>query len=357
MITQKGWNQNLMMSSYKKEATYAAAVTVNATNFTSITGHADYDPDWADVVENDKDTVSGAEFGTDLDIISQGLKFTISQPRAKPNFLIGAMAGALGDITSSQDTGYTAYQQKIVPVTVGATLPSFNVIGKKAGLQYLHKGCKVNSVNIVCEEGKPVSSEIEIIGSGDRTTNADAFVAEPTESWMLMKNGYIWVETGASISIDAADTQGSENISSGTPRDLKVQVQRLSWSFNNNLEGQPGFGNENGGVFQDMDYGMRTQELSLTLLYDDETDITNYLATTAFALELEVKGALIAVGGTMYYGFTLQIPRFKLMKAPLPKGGVGDRVTQEFECDIQDDGVNDAVIFYGYNAQEDYLIA
>ena len=357
MITQKGWNQNLMLSSYKKEATYAASVTVNATNFTSIKGHSDYDPDWADTVENDKDTVSGAEFGTDLDIISQGLNFTIAQPRAKPNFLIGAVAGALGSITSSQDTGYTAYEHKIVPVTVGTTLPSFNTIGKKAGLQYLHKGCKVNSVSITAEEGRPVSAEIEIIGSGDRTTNADAFVAEPSESWMLMKNGYLWIETGANISIAATNTQGAEDISSSTPRDMKVQVQSLTWKFMNNLEGQPGFGAENNGVFQDLDYNQRTQELSLTLLYDDETDITNYLATTAFALELEVKGALIQAGGTMYYGFTLQIPRFKLMKAPLPKGGVADRVTQEFECDIQDDGVNDAVIFYGYNAQDAYLAA
>ena len=357
MITKKGWDQSLMMSSYKKEATYAAAVTVNATNYCGINGHSDYDPDWSDTVENDKDTVSGQEFGTDLDIISQGLQFTLSQPRAKPNVLIGAVAGALGSITSSQDTGYTAYEHKIVPVTVGTTLPSFNVIGKKGALQYLHKGCKVNSVAITAEEGRPVTSEIEIIGSGDRTTNADAFIDAPSESWMLMKNGYVFLETGANISISPTNTQGSEDISSSTPRDLKVQVQSMNWKFMNNLEGQHGFGAENSGVFQDLDYGTRTQELGLTLKYSDETDITNYLNKTEFALELEVKGALIQAGGTMYYGFSLIIPRFKLMKAPLPKGAVGDIVTQEFECDIQDDGVNDAVIFYGYNAQSAYLAA
>lgn len=355
MNTLKGWNQKLMASFYKKEASYDAAVTVNATNFTGIKGHSDYDPDWADDVQTDKDTVSGTEHGTDLDIISQGFRCSIAQPRAKPDFLIGAMGAALGSLTATQDGGLTAYRQKIIPVTVGTALPSFNLIGLKGGLQYLHKGCKANSVALSMEEGKPVSCTLDIIGSGSRAVNADSFIAPPSESWLLMKNGYIWLEQDANISIGATNTQGSEDISSATPDDLKVRVKKVDFKWNNNLVGQPGYGAGNNGCFQDLDYGRRAPELSLTLRHQDATDLGYYTDKTILALEVEVKGALIAGGGAMYFGFNLVIPRFKLTKAPLPKGGVSDELTGDYACDVQDDGTNPAVIFNGYNTKDAYF--
>ena len=357
MSTKKGWDQKLMMSLFKKAASYGAAITINATNFCSITGHSDYDPEWGDTVETDLDTVSGAEHSTTLDILTQGFKFSISQPRAKPNFVVGMMAGALGSITATQDGAYTAYRQKIVPVTVGTPLPDFNIVGKKGGLQYLHKGCMVNSVGLTGEEGKPTSCEAEIIGAGDRVADATGFVAEPSESWMLQKNGYIWLETSTAKSIDAAATQGLENISSGTPRDLKAVIKKVSYKHNNNLEGEFGYGAENAGVFQGMDYGRRTDELSLDLRHVDGTDLNYYLNKTILTLEFEVKGALIAAGGAMFYGYDIIIPRFMLKKAPLPKGGVGDILTLPYECEIQDDGTNPAVIFNGYCAQAAYFAA
>ncbi|HAR46981.1 MAG TPA: hypothetical protein DCS05_12700 [Nitrospiraceae bacterium] len=350
MNTKKGWEQSLMISSKTKEASYGAAVAVIADNFQGIKAFSDYSPEWADVVETDKDTVSGAEHGTDLDIISQGFKVNIAQPRAKPNFVNAMVGAALGSMTPTQDGALVAYKQKIVPVAVGTALPSFNLIGKKGGLQYLHKGCKVNSITLSGEEGKALSCEAEIIGSGHRATNADSFIAEPSESWILMKNGYCWMEDGANISIAAANTQGSEDISSATPEDLKVKIKKFSWKWNNNLEGQPGFGAGNSGVFQDMDYARRTQELTFTLRFEDDAHVAFFEAATALAMEIEVKGALIAGGGAMYYGMALRIPRFKLTKAPLPQGGVGDSLTAEYSCDIQDDGTNPAVIVEVYNA-------
>lgn len=350
MNTKKGWNQALMISSLTKEATYGATVVAGAANFQGIKGHSDYDPDWADDVQTNKDTVSGTEHGTDLEIVSQGFKVTISQPQAKPNFLNAMIGAALGSMTPAQDGALVAYKQKIVPVAEGTALPSFNLVGTKGALKYLHKGCKVNSFTLSGEENKPASLEAEIIGSGYRATNADDFITEPTESWILMKNGYAWMEDGANISIAAANTQGSEDISSDTPEDLKVAIKKFTFKWNNNLEGQPGFGAANSGCFQDLDYGRRSAELSFTLRYNDASHIAFFEAATALALEIEVAGAVIAGGGTYKYGFALRVPRFKLKKAPLPKGGVGDSLTAEYECDIQDDGTNSAIIIEVYNA-------
>lgn len=354
---KKGWNQKLMLSLYKKEASYGAAVTNSASNFSSITGHSNYDPEWNDSVENDKDSVSGTEHGTDQDILSQGFKVQLEQSRSKPNFLIGMVAAALGNIVSTQDGSYTAYKHYITPIAVGSSLPSFNLVGLKGGLQYLHKGCMVNSLSLSAEEGKAVSCSADIIGSGDRAVDANSFVAEPLENWILAKNGYCWLE-GASISIDAANTQGLENISSGTPTDLKSRISKFSWKWNNNIQGFPGFGAGNGGVFQDMDYGRRTTELSFSLRFDTAAELAYYTANTALAIEFEFKGAsLIAAGGTFYPGFSLVVPRFKLKKPPLPKGGVGDILTCDFEGDVEEDGTNPVVKFTGYNAKAAYFAA
>jgi hypothetical protein len=350
----KGWNQKLMMSLYKKETSYGSTVTCNATNFCSITEHSDYNPDWADKVQDNKDVVTGTEHGTDLEILAQGFKLSLTQPRAKPNLVIGAIGAALGNITSTTDGTYTAYRHYIVPVDVGTALPSFNVIGLKGGMQYLHKGCKVNSFTLSGEAEGAVAFEVEIIGAGDRTTNADSFVAEPSESWLQCKNGYIWRESGPNIAIDATNTQGLANISSSTPTDLKARIKKFNFKWNNNLEGI-GFGAGSGGTYSDLDYKRRSAELALTLSFNDASEIAFYEAATALACEIEIKGALIVVGGSMYYGMDLIVSRFKLKKAPLPQGGVNDLLTCEYTCDIEDDGTNPAVKFAGYNAKAAYL--
>lgn len=349
-MTLKGWGQQIMMSVLTKEASYGAAVVVNASNFQGFAGHSDYDPDWADEVETDKDQVSGAEHGTTREVIAQGYKFSIAQPKARPQLVAAMIAGALGSDTPTQDGAFAAYRHKIVPVAAGTALPSFNVIGKKGDLQYLHKGNMVNSFEISGEAGKATSFAAEIMGSGHRAVNADSFIAAASESSILSKNGYIWIETSAAKSVDANATQGLENISSGTPRDLKAIIKKYSLKWNNNLEGQPGFGAGNGGVLQDLDYARRKAELSLDLVHVDETDLNYYLNDTILTLEVEVKGALIAAGGAMYYGYDIIIPRFMLTKAPLPKGGVNDTLSLAYEADIQDDGTLPAIIVNVYNS-------
>jgi hypothetical protein len=356
MITKKGWQQELMMSLYKKEATYDAAVTINASNFCTLKGFSDYDPDWADEVSDDLETVSGSEYATEQEIIKQGFSLTYEEPKARPNTIIGMIAGAFGSLTPTQDGGFTAYKHKGNPVTVGTGLPSFNLIGKKGGIQYLQKGCMVNSVELSGEEAGPVKLSAEIFGSGTRATDATSFVAKVSEPRLYAKDSKLWLEDGASISIDATLTQGLENISSGTPTSLGPRVKSWRWKFMNNLEGQGGFGG--GGVFQDMDYGRRAVELAMTLRFNDTTELDYYLNQTNLALELDCKTTtLVAAGGSFYYGFQLVVPSFKLKKAPMPKGGVGDVLTQDFEIIILDNGTNPISIFEGYSAKAAYFAA
>jgi len=63
------------------------------------------------------------------------------------------------------------------------------------------------------------------VGSGSRAESATAFVPSLTESWLMVKNMSAFLESGAAISIDAALTQGAENISSGVPRDINARLE------------------------------------------------------------------------------------------------------------------------------------
>lgn len=357
MNTVKGHAQNFMISSYKKEGSYNAAVVVNAANFACIRGHSDYNPDWGDEVDTGRDRVDGTEHGSGLDmgIIARHFKTTIVQPMAVPDFVIAAAASGLGGITATQDAALAAWRKVCEPVAVGTALPSFNLIGKKGAHQYLHKGCKTNSFTLSGEGGKVTGGEWEIVGSGHRAVNADSFVTPLTESWMLMKNGYAWLESGADIAITNPPAQGVENISSATPENLKDRLKKFTFKWNNNLEKQPGFGE--GADAVDMDYTRRKAELGITLRYADEADLAFYEAMTALAFEVQIKGALITAGSVMYFGYSLIVPRFKLVKPVLPQGGVNDSLTIDYECDVQNDGVNSPVIFTGWNSKAAYFAA
>lgn len=353
MITKKGWADQLMLSLFLKEAAFDAGVTMSNANACSMVGF-EAETAWEDVVENNKGEKTGTEHGTDQELIEQRVKIAYKEPKAHPNSLIGLAALTLGAITSTQDGAFTAYSHKITPVAAGTALPSIQAEEKAGGVQYAYKGVKGSTLKIAGSEAGIVSVESGLMGSGTRAESGSVFAASITESWLLMRNCKVLMANGADISIDAALTQGAENISAGgSPADFGVRLKSFEWSWDNALEGQAGGGG--GGVYQDIDYGRRKSDLKFSLLFQDNTEMNHYLNQDALAIEFDLKGALIAAGGSMYYGFQLIIPRFKLKAAPLAKAGANDTVTCDFECDVQDDGTNPAVIIEAYNAKAAYL--
>lgn len=352
MITKKGWQQTLMMSLFMKEATYNAGVSMVDANACSMKGF-ELTPEYPDEVANDRDEVSGLEHGSDQEIIEQRVNFTYSEPKAKPNSLIGLAALVLGSITTTKDGENDAYSHKIVPVTVGTALPSISLEHLKGGIQYLYKGIKGNTLTLSGEAGGLVSLEAALTGSGNRGVSSTEFAAAIAESWLKVNQMKIWLESGASISIAEALTQSAQNISSGAGTSLDVRFKSFSFNFNNNLEPQAGAGGA--GVLQDADYGRRSAEYSISLLFGSQTDLDYYLNQTIVAVELDLVGAEIDGEGSKKFGFQLVIPKLRLNTAPLPQGGPGDTLTCDFDMSVFDDGTNPAVILEGYNAVDAYL--
>lgn len=357
MSGKRGHEQFLMMSLFKKAASYNAAVTVNSSNFCGVKGHSDCQVKHADEVKSNEDEVTNTELATEQEIISKGMSLSLTFPRVRPNILIGMMTGALGGTTPTQDGAVTAYKHVGTPVAVGTSLPDFNIITSKAADQYLYKGVMVNSVEISGEEGKPISMTVDLLGSGSRAANADNYIAAIAEARLYMRHLTAWREEGADISIDAAQTQGLENISSGTPLNISPRLKSFKIKYNNNLELEPGSGT---GLdyASGCDYKRRTVDLEFVLRYLDTTERAAYEAQTALAVEFDCKGdSLIAVSGTFYPGFGIVIPKFQLKEDPAPEGGLGDKLLVPYKTTVLDDGTNAWFKFVGYSAQAAYLAA
>lgn len=353
MTNVPGWQRRIALSLYKKEATYNAGVTINSANACEMNQFDSEARDFSDQVEDDSAEITGSEFPTTQEIIHQGFMLPYSEPKAKPNSLAGLGALVLGNITSTQDGALAAYRHKITPIAYGTTLPSI-AAEIKDGTQWSATGIIGKSLKISGKEDGFVSLSAELVGSGTRATSATAFPAKITESWLKTTQMKVWLETDPNVSIDATPVQDAENISSGTPDDLKIRIRGFDFEWDNQPFLNYGYGSI---VLQAADMGVRrSAKLSFSLLYKDDTELNYYLSQDNAVIEFDAKGGLIAAGGAMYYGFNLIVPRFRFKKIGL-KGKAGDFLTQDYECTILNDGTNPEVILYVYTAKAAYLAA
>ncbi|MFH2073971.1 MAG: hypothetical protein ABIJ57_01300 [Pseudomonadota bacterium] len=437
----KGWDAYLMASMFQKEASFAAGKTHTNSTSCSFKGF-DFDPGHADVVTNDKDEVNGKEHGYDQEITAYLNNPSLKFARVRPNDLAAFAALILGSPTASQDAALTAYRHRIVPITDGSALPSISIVHKIGGIQTEYKGAKGNTLKLAGEAGGFLSMDVGMIASGNRASNAAAFAAAITESWMKIDQLKFFLETGANIAIgtgcafdgtpttltfvdgaggadtltDSASgfvadgfkpgmtvvianattpanngsyalvsvaagtltfatgswsvgeigsatltvvgtpTQATEDISSATPDDFSIRGKSFEFGWDNKAEGQPGFGGAT--YLQDVIYGRRSATFRATIQFASDAEIAYFTAQDVCAIELDFKAAgLIAVGGSMYYGAQIVIPRAKIKAYPQPKGGVGDSLSQDFDFEIFEDGTNPAVIFDVFCAQAAYLAA
>lgn len=352
---KKGWDAYLMASVFEKEATYAAGKTHTSGTSCSFKGF-DFDPGHADVVTNDKDEINGKEHGYDQEITAYGNNPALKFARVRPNDLAAFAALVMGAVTPNQDGALTAYRHRIVPVTDGAGLPSISLVHKIGGIQTEYKGAVGNTLRLSGSAGGFLSMDVGMIASGNRATNAATFAAAISESWMKIDQCKFWLETGADITIGATPVQGSEDISSTTPDNLSIRAKSFELGWDNKAEGQPGFGG--GGYLQDVIYGRRAATFKASIQFADAVEIAYFTSQAVCAVELDFKAAgLIAVGGAMYYGAHIVIPRMKIKAFPQPKGGVNDALSQDFDFEVFENGTNPAVIMDVYTAQDAYLAA
>ena len=349
----------LMMSLGDKEAAYdagPAAWTLGAAFQLFEFGEAFVA--WEDVIDTDRETVHGSQFASRSEIIRQDARFAYSEPRIRPSHLGGFAALALGDLSASvEDGALVAYRHKIIPVAATVQVPSIGVQEKASGEQYKYTGVKADTFRLY-RNGNYWAVDLGLIGSGTRATAADAFPAKLTEVPLRWQDTYCWLETGTDISIDAAPTQGLENISSGTPDALKARLVDAEFRWANDHQGDDGYAPGGSAARSRLDHGpARGGSIKLELIVDEATlaaERAYYTGQATACVELEVKGGtVIAATGAMYPGFDLIIPSTRLQ--PIARGVRDGYNTITFQGDLFDDGTNPVAILYVYNAQTTFL--
>jgi hypothetical protein len=358
--TKKGWNRSTMMSLFKKEATYDAGVAMdNSPQYACSMNGYELDVTWPDKLLTDKDEITGKEHGYSQAFLTQAVRMAYKEDKVKPNTLAGLAALALGGVsTSSVFSPTTGFDHYIYPIAVGSALPSIEVTDLFGGLQYTYKGVKCDKLKLSGKEGGPLALSADLIGSGTRSVSALAFAAAISESWMLMGNCKVWMETGADISIAASPTpdQGAENISSATPDVLSARMESFDLEYDNKLKGQYGFGG--GLVLVDQDYERRSISLKLGMRFVDATELAYFLALNPVAVEFDLAGSIIyttSPAGTLKFGCSIIIPRMMLKQAPLPKGGANSTLGCDLDFEVFEDGTNPPIMFHVYNAQAAYM--
>ncbi len=354
--------QKLQLSLFTAEATYGAAMTVNASNYSLMKGFTPLKPETPDVFTTNADEIHGAEIATETEITEKRVTLAYESPKVQPHDLAGLGALAIGDETKAQDGATTAWQHYIKPIAVGSPLKSIGAIRDPANRQEEFRGLKANTFNLKSDEAGHVSLSCQLMGSGYREDSSESIQSAVAETQMRAADTLVFLNPAPIPATDfvlpAAFSQTDTNIDGAAPALTALGARVKSWAFNfsNNLEEQPGQGGQ--GLLQGLDFQRRSMDVELVLRYKDATERDFYENLTGIALEFNnarILAGLIDAAGAYYFGFDLRIPLVNLNVRPEPEGGAAEPYTITLAGTILDDGVNEMFDFTVYNATEVYL--
>lgn len=358
---QRSYLRKLALSLEDKENVYGsgpAAWTAGAASSMLDFEESSAVATWDDTVVNDLDVVTGKELISIQEIPRESVRLTYQEPRAKPHSIAGLMALCMGTVAATQDGAFLAWRQKITKAASTA-LPSIGAIAKfEAGDQRQMRGLKGDSWSLSIN-GPYLQFQSEMIGSGYRATDATAFPASISESWLRTGDARIFIKdtAGTPITTSGAPTQGSANLG-GSEVNFSTRVRSLTINWNNSHAAEAGYRASTAKLRGNFHPVRRAGTMSLAIDVDtatEATDLAYYLTQKQLAFELNVdSGVLIDAAGAFKYGIAVIIPRVQLTSIPRSSTDEFDVLT--FEGAILDDGTNSELIGYTWNAVDAYLV-
>jgi len=364
MALQFTHGRQVYVQAFLKESEWDTAETVEAASGYTL---SEFEGGAIDYKEVRRDDISqGCEFGYDGYISRHDYGCSLMFPYLRPTDLGFLFGYALGTSAETAGTG-TEYRHKNTLVSTGI-VPTFAMVVKEAGLQKLITGCAISSLT-VSRNGDYVQASCEIVGTRI-ADNSDDFPAEIAEEPLLYGNSSIWIESGADIDITATPDQGAENISAGTPDDLRADiVEGPTITINNNLRLDRAWDAANAtdvmckgqlhrGAKREITVEW-TQNFESDAIYDYFIGASNVTSHVAFEWNLvETAQGVIGSGGAMYFGFIFMMPRGNLE----PVGAASDNdgvLTRSYKLTAKTpttaaDSETNPVLAYVYTAQAGY---
>ncbi len=353
---QRIYQRQLELSLFDREATYDAGP--GAWTSGSACSMLDFDPktqdDWPDVLGSNEGQV-GRELASRIEIVRQDVKIPYAEAQAKPNSLAGLLALNLGTVASTQDGAVVAYRHKITKA-VSYSLPSIGAQMKhEGGRQYKYTGLKGDGYTLAMNADY-LRLDAPLLGSGTRSTAADAFAAAISENPLLWANAKNFVKaTSGAISIPAIPVQGAANLG-GSEVNLSTRILDFSHAWTGALAGPAGY-RAGSNVRQNLKAGRRSGVVKFGLEVDVATEAAEldyYLNQSKVAVELNIdSGTIIANTGVFKYGLIVIIPQIQFKT--IGKNVEGEYEKIDYDGTIMDDGTNSEVVIFVYDAQTTYL--
>lgn len=349
-----------MLSLFDKEASYDAGPGSWATGSCSLLDFDDASAQevWDDTLQGDTDVITGKEFVDVHEIARQSVRLNYTEPRVKPNTLAGLLGLSMGTVATTQDGTETAYRHKITPAA-SVSLPSIGIQTlREGGVQRKSTGMKADSFTLA-NNGPYFRCQSGLIGSGTRTTASDTFTASITENWLRWGNAKIYVKNtgGSPITVPATPDQTAANLGGS---EVNFSTRVLEWSLNwqNSLPPDFGYRASTGDVRGNFHPVRRRATLTMKFETDSATEATElayYLSQNKLALELNCNmGVLIDAQGAFLYGFIIIIPSAQLTS--MPRGQTNEFENLDMVAEVRDDGTNDEMVAWVYNARATYLV-
>ncbi len=325
MATLRGHNRKFYFAYITKNATWG---TLEAEG-TLFPFRVDSDPFTIQPeLVSDEDLVGGNEEATLQDELKRSVSGSLSQPRVRAPFLSSMLAYALGQSTdSTQDTA--AGRHIITPYTTDYTVRTFSALDLFDASYYIaYHNIAVESFELSTSRGGFLGFSSQVVGSGKHassglTVGSLGAALSAANLGPALKAGdcLVFRSVDAGTTVPSTYAQGTENLP-GSATNISAKIRAFSWKYNNNLISDEAFEMGSGLYRARAERDRRSQELSMTLEFEDSTWLAYLTSQNTLALEFQFTSGTLAGASTVYFGVQILFPKVLLTVSSV-QGGVG----------------------------------
>jgi hypothetical protein len=313
--------RKLYVSADSKESTYGTAVATDSmlkVDAGVITNRE------VGVVSNN-DLVGGTEEPTEQFLTNQSVALPIAQARVKPHTLATIATYGIGKVTTTTPSGASSARKHQITTSGSptASMLSFTAEGiLKSGVNQVYPGVFVDSFNFSVNRGANQFASLtsSCYGCGTVSSGSDNNRTEKDENPISGSTAGIAIGTGVYDGDTKGDNSEPTNWDIASATDITGQVTSFEYSYANNVDRDFLYQVGGGKVYNIAEKTARSQTITITKLWQDDTYRTGLYNQTSYSLQARFKGDQIG-GEGVYYGACFTVPKAVLQSADVSDDG------------------------------------
>lgn len=348
MASYLGRSRKVMVSARLKQTDLATAQAVDCLlRVSSQPGSLKY------TIEDDSDLVGGEEEPTTQEVSTRRYEHVLTQSKVKPHTLAFALAASMG--TSSSSTPAGADTARLHAFTNQANT-DFDVFTCEelyaSGSQRKFIGCLADGFTLTGQRRNFFSLEIPVFGCG-KIASGSASESEVSEVSLHTRDAVVFLSSSGYAGAAPTQDKATSALSSGSSVSARVETIREVYRNNTDFDFLPTF--NSGVTWGRAERGTRSQELTMSLLFNDLTEANYVQNQTALAVELRCISETLITGDSTYkYGFGFIWPKVMATTGD-PTGAAGDKVQMDLTFAPKQHATYGSFRAWVWNGVFDYL--